>query len=83
MPAPLALTDAQLTAIMGLARPLLPAQRTAFLEMLAAKLNGRREIGDGMLYQLCRELQRPIENRGRPRIDDDDGVERPRRRRTG
>jgi hypothetical protein len=44
---------------MDLVRPLLPHQRTAFLEMLAAELNGRREeIGDGRLYQLCRELQR-------------------------
>jgi hypothetical protein len=25
---------------------------------LASKLSGRREINDGMLYQLCRELQR-------------------------
>ena len=40
--------------------------------MIAARLNGQREIGDGMLYQICRELQRqalgaPIERRGRPR----------------
>ena len=73
MPAPpLALTDSQITTIMQLVRPLLPAQRTAFLELLAAKLNGKREIGEGELYQICRELQRqyfdpPIENRGRPR----------------
>jgi hypothetical protein len=59
MPAPpLALSDAQLTTIMQLSRPLLPAQRIAFLEMLAAKLNGRHEIGDGTIYLLCRELQR-------------------------
>jgi hypothetical protein len=45
---------------MGLSRPLLPAQRTAFLEMLAAKLNGQRELGDGALYRLCRELQREV-----------------------
>jgi hypothetical protein len=52
---------------------LLPSQRTAFLEMLAAKLDGQRELlGDGAIYRLCRELQRqvlgaPIEHRGRPR----------------
>ena len=51
---PLALTDAQITCIMALARPLLPDQRPAFVELLAARLNGRREIGDGQLHQLCR-----------------------------
>jgi hypothetical protein len=57
---PLALTDAQITCIMALARPLPPDQRTAFVELLGAKLNGRREIGDGTLYQLCRDLQREL-----------------------
>ena len=47
MPLPLALTDSQLTQIMQLARPLSPHQRSTFLEMLAGKLNGQRELGDG------------------------------------
>jgi hypothetical protein len=55
---PLALTDSQISAIMALAHPLSPDQRSRFLEMLATRLNGRGEIGDGTLYQLCRELQR-------------------------
>jgi hypothetical protein len=55
---PLALSDEQVTTIMQLARPLSPDQRTAFLELLAAKLNGQRELGDGALYRLCRETQR-------------------------
>jgi hypothetical protein len=59
-PSPLALTDAQITSIMQLARPLQPAQRRIFVEMIAARLNGQREIGDGMLYQICRELQRQV-----------------------
>ena len=72
MPAPpLALSDAQLTTIMQLSRPLLPAQRIAFLEMLAAKLNGRGELGDGTLYQLCRELQR--QHFSPPEFDRDEG----------
>jgi hypothetical protein len=58
MTTPLALTDAQISAIMALSRPLSPDQRSRFLEMLAAKLDGRRELGDGQLYRLCRELQR-------------------------
>jgi hypothetical protein len=55
---PIALTDLQITSIMQLARPLTPPQRAMFLELLAAKLNGRREIGDGALFRLCRELVR-------------------------
>ncbi len=47
---PLALTDLQVTTIMQLARP--------FLEMLAAKLNGRREIGDGELHRIVRTIIR-------------------------
>jgi hypothetical protein len=57
---PLALTDAQITTVMQLARPLSPDQRSAFVELLAAKLNGCREIGDGALYQVCRDLQREL-----------------------
>jgi hypothetical protein len=72
VPEPLCLSDAQITTVMQLARPLQPAQRTVFLEMLAAKLNGQHDIGDGQLFRVCRELQRkvlgaPIERRGRPR----------------
>jgi hypothetical protein len=37
-----------------------PDQRTAFVELLAAKLNGRHEIGDGQLHRLCAELQRKL-----------------------
>ena len=68
MPLPLTLSDSQITTIMQLARPLLPHQGSAFLELLAAKLNGQRELGDGEVYRLCRELQHevfdpPIESR--------------------
>jgi hypothetical protein len=74
MPAPpLALSDAQITTVMQLSRPLLPAQRVAFLEMLATKLNGQRELGDGAIYRLCRELQR--EHFDPPQfVSDDSGV---------
>ena len=59
MPAPpLALTDSQLTAVMQLARPLSPRQRSTFLEMLAVRLNGRRELGDGQVHRICAELLR-------------------------
>jgi hypothetical protein len=53
MPAPLlAFSDSEIATIMQLSRPLLPVQRTAFLEMLAAKLNDRRELGDGQLHRI-------------------------------
>jgi hypothetical protein len=55
-PAPIALSDAQVTTIMQLSRPLLPDQRIAFVELLTAKLNGQHEIGDGELHRLCRDL---------------------------
>jgi hypothetical protein len=46
------------TSIMQLSRPLAPDQRTAFLEMLADKLRGRGELGDGELHLICRQLLR-------------------------
>ena len=58
MPQPIALTDSQITTVMQLSRPLSPEQRSAFPEMLAGKLNGQRDLGDGEVYRLCRELQR-------------------------
>ena len=60
MPQPLALSDSQITTVMQLARPLSPQQRSSFLELLAGKLNGQRELGDGELFRLCRELQREV-----------------------
>jgi hypothetical protein len=80
VPAPLALTDAQIASIMGLERPLLPHQRTAFLEMLATKLNGQSEIGDGAIYRLCRDLQRELFSP--PEFGRDNGASRSRRART-
>jgi hypothetical protein len=59
-PEPIHLTDSQITQLMQLARPLQPAQRRVFVEMIAARLNGQREIGDGALYQIRRELQRQV-----------------------
>jgi len=83
MPSPIALTDEQLDQIMQLSRPLQPHQRAMFLEMLAAKLNGRRgEVGDGWLYQVLRELQR--QHFSYPQFGSDtDGSKYTRRRRHG
>jgi hypothetical protein len=50
---PLALSDSQIASIMALARPLQPAQRSAFLELIAASLRGRAgQIGDGELHRI-------------------------------
>jgi hypothetical protein len=75
---PLALSDSQITTVMGLARPLSPDQRSRFLEMLAAKLSGQLELGDGAIYRLCRDLQRELFSP--PAFDRDNGASRSRRR---
>lgn len=60
---PLALTDAQLTAVYQAAGPLEPRDRASFLEALAGVLRGRNEIGDGELHQAIRETQRQFVTR--------------------
>jgi hypothetical protein len=55
---PLALSDAQVDAVVRAAQPLAPADRGAFLEELGRVLAGYREIGDGQLYVVIREVQR-------------------------
>jgi hypothetical protein len=54
---PIALTDAQLTAVFDAATPLSLASRDAFLLDLAAALQGQENLGDGTLFRLLRELQ--------------------------
>jgi hypothetical protein len=58
MPAPIALTDAQLTAVFDAARPLAVASRDAFLLDLAVVLQGQENLGDGTVFRLIREVQR-------------------------
>jgi hypothetical protein len=55
---PLALSDSQLDAVLRAAQPLPVDDRAAFLEALAQALAGYREIGDGQLYVVIREVQR-------------------------
>jgi hypothetical protein len=55
---PLALSDNQLDAVLRAAQPLPVGDRAAFLEALAQALVGYREIGDGQLYVVIREIQR-------------------------
>jgi hypothetical protein len=57
-PGLLALSDSQLAIIMAAAHPLQPADRSQFLEAVAARLAGVGEVGDGAVSRACRELQR-------------------------
>ena len=56
MPSPLALTDEQVDALLRAAMPIPPADRTAFLEEIAAKLEGQT-LGDGAVLRAIREIQ--------------------------
>ena len=57
---PIALTDAEITSIMRMARPLQPDDRVRFVELVAAKLRGRRELGEGTVWRTCVEIQRQL-----------------------
>jgi hypothetical protein len=58
MPTPLALTEAQLAALMMLAKPLQPKYRNTFMRTLAYVLCDRRDVGDGELHRLASEVIR-------------------------
>jgi hypothetical protein len=57
---PIALTDAQLTAVFDAARPLAVASRDAFLLDLAAALQGITDPGDGDVARAIRAVQRKL-----------------------
>lgn len=54
---PIALTDEQLSAVMAAAQPLALADRSAFLEDVAAALAALPTIGDGVVGRVVREVQ--------------------------
>jgi hypothetical protein len=54
---PLRLTDAQLSAVLRAAEPLAIGDRGAFLQDVAAALQGR-ELGDGAVYRAITQAQR-------------------------
>jgi predicted NBD/HSP70 family sugar kinase len=54
---PLALSDQQLDIIRRAAEPLPPRDRPAFLQRVAALLNGK-ELGDGAVARAAAEAQR-------------------------
>ena len=52
----LSFTDEQLDALLRAATPIPPADRTAFLEEVAAKLQDK-VLGDGLVFRAIREIQ--------------------------
>jgi len=56
MPNPVALTDAQLNAVMAACQSLAPADRDAFLRQVAAMLARYPDLGDGLVARVCREV---------------------------
>jgi hypothetical protein len=55
---PIKLTDGELAAVFDAARPLPVDLRDPFLQAVAHALAGRKDIGPGVVFQTCRELQR-------------------------
>jgi hypothetical protein len=55
---PIALSDSALTIIFDAARPLQVADRDAFLQEVAERLSSLPHLGDGLVFQICREVQR-------------------------
>ena len=56
----LALSDDQLSAITRACQPLQPMERSALLSALAHRLRGYRDVGDGELHRIIRELLREV-----------------------
>jgi hypothetical protein len=57
MSGPIALSDAQLSAVMTAAEPLAPSDRAAFLEHVATLLRDI-EVGDGAVHRAIATAQR-------------------------
>jgi hypothetical protein len=53
----IALTSDQLDIVMAACAPLEPADRSAFLLLLASRLRDIEMLGDGLIARICRELQ--------------------------
>jgi hypothetical protein len=55
---PVSLSDDQLGFVMRICEPMLPADRSAFLQALAELLQTEPQpVGDGNLYRLARDLR--------------------------
>ena len=57
MPSPLHFSDEEMTLLLELSRPIEPAQRSAFLDAVAAAI-GEQASGPGLVHQTARRIQR-------------------------
>lgn len=55
---PIRLSDAALVDVHRLAQPLHQSDRSRFLEDIAARLAGERELGDGVVHRVAVEIQK-------------------------
>jgi hypothetical protein len=55
---PIALTDSELDIVMRAAQPLAVTARDPFLRDVAERLAAVPHLGDGLVFQICREAQR-------------------------
>jgi hypothetical protein len=55
---PIALSDAELEAVLTAARPISVDRRDAFLQQIASSLQSCRELGPGVVYRVLAETQR-------------------------
>jgi hypothetical protein len=53
-----ALTDAQMSAVLAASHPLPPQTRSAFLEACAHELAGLPEVGDGAVHRIIMVVQK-------------------------
>jgi hypothetical protein len=55
---PIGLTDSELDIVFAAAHPLDVSQRDKFLQAVASRLSSFPHLGDGLVFQICREVQR-------------------------
>ena len=58
LPKPIALTEAQMLALLAASHPLPPAARPAFLEACAKEIAALPELGDGVLHRTIVRVQK-------------------------
>jgi hypothetical protein len=54
----LRLTDSEMDIVFAVARPLAVQDRDPFLRDVAERLAALPHLGDGLVFQICREVQR-------------------------
>ena len=76
---PLHFSDEEMTLLLELSRPIEPAQRSAFLDAVAAAI-GEQASGPGLVHQTARRVQRDFWTPP-PAVAQRDGARAPRPRR--